>query len=396
MTDRGLQSRGLDLGGGTSSRAPLLAVLAVVGVDGHYLVTITNPTDAKSAMSAQAKQIATASKIAFQGQYGSILATTIHEVQYANDLNFNADSGLKTLGGAPSTKTSYDITAPNEQRYWRLRSRFPGSGWTDWQILQDTATCGAALVGSGLLRDSSLSMVATAYNGIGANPLTQSGTTTQINAAASSWSSGTGSQLNYNSGSVDPGSYGTFYVYANDPRKQGGSVTYIAATNGNALTADDSVVYFGKITTSAGGGGTGGGGGSCNIAGVMIEKPDGSEAAAETFRKGDEVRNISGGIDRLVSDPEVAGNVPCFRITCENGVAHKGCSSSHSIQYDGGGFEFAFDLHVGDRIRTKLGPSAIATKEFIGSRTVYKFHLDNDTTFWADRIASHNNKAAPP
>jgi Putative phage tail protein/Hint domain len=106
----------------------------------------------------------------------------------------------------------------------------------------------------------------------GANPLTQSGTTTTILIAASTiqWGS---NQVSYNSGSVTPGGYGTFYVYADDPTFAGGAVTYVATTSALTLNANDGRVQFGVITTAGGGGG--GGGGGCFTGAVEVRSPDG-------------------------------------------------------------------------------------------------------------------------
>jgi len=87
---------------------------------------------------------------------------------------------------------------------------------------------------------------------------------TRIDVASSTWQFGDG-QVTYNSGFVDPGSLGTWYIYADDPAYSGGAVTYVAtATPANANAADGRL-FFGKITTAGGtatstGGGSGGGG----------------------------------------------------------------------------------------------------------------------------------------
>lgn len=94
----------------------------------------------------------------------------------------------------------------------------------------------------------------------GANPLSQVGTSTAIAIASSTIQYGDG-QVSYNSGSVDPGGYGTFRVYCSDPTFAGGAVTYQVSSNNSPLTATNGVVFIGIITTSAGGGGTGSGNG---------------------------------------------------------------------------------------------------------------------------------------
>lgn len=94
----------------------------------------------------------------------------------------------------------------------------------------------------------------------GPNPITQAGTTKTINIGASTQQFGDG-RVSYNSGSITPSLYGTYFIYADDPSYQGGSVIYVATLNAADLTAANGRVYFGVITTKATGGGTGTGGG---------------------------------------------------------------------------------------------------------------------------------------
>lgn len=94
----------------------------------------------------------------------------------------------------------------------------------------------------------------------GPNPITQAGTTKTINIGASTQQFGDG-KVSYNSGSVTPSLYGTYYIYADDPSFLGGSVIYVATLNAADLTAANGRVYFGVIITKATGGGTGTGGG---------------------------------------------------------------------------------------------------------------------------------------
>jgi hypothetical protein len=92
----------------------------------------------------------------------------------------------------------------------------------------------------------------------GANPLTQSGATFTINVASFVIQFGFG-QVSYNSGSVNPGSFGTWAVYFKDSKFAGGSVTFLATQSQHVLTADDSNIFVGVITTVVGGGASGSG-----------------------------------------------------------------------------------------------------------------------------------------
>ena len=89
----------------------------------------------------------------------------------------------------------------------------------------------------------------------------QSGTSTTILVAGSTWQFGDGT-ISYNSGSVNPGAFGTFYVYADDPGLTGGAVTYVSTATPSNCNAADGRLFFGKITTAGGGGGASTGGGS--------------------------------------------------------------------------------------------------------------------------------------
>lgn len=104
----------------------------------------------------------------------------------------------------------------------------------------------------------------------GANPLSQVGVTTTIAIAANTQQFGEG-QVSYNSGSVDPGSLGLWYIYADDPTFSGGAVSYQFTNSLATLNAADGRVSFGQITTLGGGGGAGsGGGGGCPLSGAPV------------------------------------------------------------------------------------------------------------------------------
>ncbi len=102
-------------------------------------------------------------------------------------------------------------------------------------------------------------------------PVTQHGTSTQIDIASSTQQFPTG-VIAYSSGSVDPGGYGLYYIYADDPLFAGGAVAYQASLLNPDVTSSDGRAYFGKITTAPGGGGSGsgGGGGACFSGNTLV------------------------------------------------------------------------------------------------------------------------------
>lgn len=94
----------------------------------------------------------------------------------------------------------------------------------------------------------------------GGATLSQSGTTTTINVAAFTLKAGDQS-IPYSSGSVDPGAFGTYFVYVDDPFYLGHAVIYKATTVLSTTAAAIGRFGVGKITTSGAGGGSGGGDG---------------------------------------------------------------------------------------------------------------------------------------
>lgn len=127
---------------------------------------------------------------------------------------------------------------------------------------QAGATRAATAIGAnGILSssfvDTPVNSIYTVASGLG---LTQSGTSTAIDVASGQLQFGSG-LVSYGSGSVDPGAYGTYYIYCLDPTYSGGAVTYFATTNFSEVTATDGTLYLGAITTVSAGGGSGGGGG---------------------------------------------------------------------------------------------------------------------------------------
>lgn len=93
---------------------------------------------------------------------------------------------------------------------------------------------------------------------LAASDLSNDGAVTSIPIAANTKQFAAG-QVSYNSGSVDPGAFGTFFIYADDPTFAGGAVTYVFTSNEEDQTAAEGRVLFGKITTTNGTPQTGGG-----------------------------------------------------------------------------------------------------------------------------------------
>jgi|SRR5579859_5458946 len=360
--------------------APPPASFTVTGVDGKFEIQITLPQDVQP-------QTVTLYQASFGADMNRVRAPILHQIQSATGVLFDAASKVTTYG--PTPETSLSITNPNVTLFWRLRSSYDGANWNDWQIFISAAVCGPVGVNSGLMRSGSISIANTATTPNGGSPLTQQGVSMQINVAASLWKAGS-QTINYNSGSVTPGSYGKFYVYADDPARAGGSVIFVATSNVSDITAADARIYFGVITTAAGGGGSGsgGGGGSCCIGRVMVEMADGSQRRQDSLRPGESVAGPDWPDE--IASLELFPNQPCFSFELENGVVHAGCSSSHSLKRHAAGWETAFEIQVGDILETRKGPGRVKKKSFIGNHTVYKMVLARNRVFIGDGVTNHN------
>lgn len=91
-----------------------------------------------------------------------------------------------------------------------------------------------------------------------ATDLSNDGSATAIVIAASTQQFGAGT-VSYSSGSVDPGAFGTFYVFADDPTFAGGAVTYQFSSDPEDQVAAEGRVKFGVITSTSATPQTGGG-----------------------------------------------------------------------------------------------------------------------------------------
>src|SRR5262249_50246321 len=78
--------------------------------------------------------------------------------------------------------------------------------------------------------------------------LSNDGAATSITIAASTGQFAPGT-VSYNSGSVDPGSFGKVFIYADDPTFAGGAVTYAFSANAQDQTAAEGRTLFGRLTS---------------------------------------------------------------------------------------------------------------------------------------------------
>ena len=199
--------------------------------------------------------------------------------------------------------------------------------------------------------------------------LTQSGTTTNILVAASTWKAGD-LTVNYNSGSVDPGSFGTWFVYIDDPFWQGGAAIYKATATAVTTRAALGRLSIGSITTVAGGGGSGGGGGggTCVLEGTEIEA------------LGDEPMRL----ERYEEDRWVTIRTEHFELTA---------SPEHLVFSEHAGMTPIASISIGDYIVTKRGEERVVNCYITrGPGTKVKVIMARGHLFWGNGILCHNFK----
>jgi hypothetical protein len=92
----------------------------------------------------------------------------------------------------------------------------------------------------------------------GATSLANDGVSTAVSVSAVSQQFGDG-LINYGSASFDPGAFGTFYAWYNDPTFTGGTLVPQFSTSPVNQTAGNGVVPLGKIISVGGSAKTGGG-----------------------------------------------------------------------------------------------------------------------------------------
>lgn len=110
----------------TAHAVPPPATFSVLANSGSFVIQIVNPQDIQPAsMKLRRAQI-------LRGP-NATLAKILHNLQSANDTNFNSASGLTDYG--ISEQRQWSIPNPNQDFYWRLRSSFDGKNWTPWQLL---------------------------------------------------------------------------------------------------------------------------------------------------------------------------------------------------------------------------------------------------------------------
>lgn len=327
---------------------PPLADFTVIGVDGHYVVDITNPLN---------------------------VATMYHEVRAATTVPIVASNDIIVRG--PFIDSHLDIIDPNTTRYFQLRSRFANSEYNAPQISQ--------AVDSGTLRSISLSALQTRMTPYAATPLVvQNGATLGLIVSPFTMQVG-GDTIAYAGGIIalddvgDPLTFGTYYVYTLDPSKAGGAVTWLATDDPSRLTANDGTVTIpGSVTLRVDGGGVlfppGLEGGPS--VGTVIKLNSGATKLVEALVTGDILLGLDGP-ETVQAAPVAVTGVPAFTIVTISGKAVT-IAGDHELQLGSGGRLFVADIVPGDSINTLDGIEAVTTKTFVGLITVYPIPLNKN------------------
>ncbi|MFK2905001.1 hypothetical protein ISP17_13650 [Dyella ginsengisoli] len=180
----------------------------------------------------------------------------------------------------------------------------------------------------------------------------------------------------------------TYYIYTRDPGGTGGTKTWSATTNVNALlqTYDD-IVVAGQVTIPTSGSSGGGGGGLCVCDDMLVA--DG--LLAGDAQPGDEFdcldlptsgmtkfRRALEAVERSVTE--------CVRLTTHGGAILE-CSTSTPFDLPGGGVEWAPRM-LGCEVVTDLGVETVTGVEHIGKQAVSHIHLGG-CSYAAGRDARH-------
>lgn len=221
--------------------------------------------------------------------------------------------------------------------------------------------------------------------------LTQSGTTTTINVAAGTFYLGN-ITLNFNSGSVNPGSYGKWYVYFDDPGYAGGAVTFYASSSALATSQAPYRFYVGTITTASGGGGgggSGGGGGCCLHGEQLIELADGTEVRAADLVACHHVLTDVEGTTPVVKIGRQTWN-EWFAVTLNNGVRLL-VAGDHRFIDPAGEQLCARDLRLQQVVRGREGYLFVQKLEAVwGEAEKISIEVGEPHTYYVQGVLSHN------
>jgi hypothetical protein len=180
----------------------------------------------------------------------------------------------------------------------------------------------------------------------------------------------------------------TYFIYCHDQVPTGGTKTWLATTNVNALlqTYDD-IVVAGQVTIPTSGSSGGGGGGLCVCDDMLVAEGRHAGAAEEgdLFDCMDLPRRGLEKFQRALQSVERSA-VECVRLTTEHGAIWEG-SASTPFDLIEGGVEWAPRMK-GRQVVTDFGIEAVVRVEHIGVRPVSHLHFGG-CSYAAGRDARH-------
>lgn len=180
----------------------------------------------------------------------------------------------------------------------------------------------------------------------------------------------------------------TYFIYCRDAVPTGGTKTWLATTNVNALlqTYDD-IVVAGQVTIPTSGSSGGGGGGLCVCDGMLVaeDRRAGDAEEGDLFDCMDLPRRGLEKFQRALQSVERSA-VECVRLTTEHGAIWDG-SASTPFDLIEGGVEWAPRMK-GRQVVTDFGIEAVVRVEHIGVRPVSHLHFGG-CSYAAGRDARH-------
>lgn len=180
----------------------------------------------------------------------------------------------------------------------------------------------------------------------------------------------------------------TYFIYCRDAVPTGGTKTWLATTNVNALlqTYDD-IVVAGQVTIPTSGSSGGGGGGLCVCDDMLVaeDRRAGDAEEGDLFDCMDLPRRGLDKFQRALQSVERSA-VECVRLTTEHGAIWEG-SASTPFDLIEGGVEWAPRMK-GRQVVTDFGMEAVVRVEHIGVRPVSHLHFGG-CSYAAGRDARH-------
>ncbi|HKS75835.1 MAG TPA: hypothetical protein VJQ82_21665 [Terriglobales bacterium] len=222
----------------------------------------------------------------FSGAVGAdpgAASTTVVVGSVGQYINPNNGSGLdgvidgttysRTLAGWVANGVPYNFQGAWSAITSYVKGAEVSSGGNYWLAIAPNTNQDYALDGTNYLRMPAPPSTSASSSG---GTLTQTGTGAQFTVSAITYYLGN-LTMSVNAGTVNPGSYNTFYVYFDSPNYAGGSLAFQVTTDPSILGQYPWRFYVGTITTTPSGGGSGGGGnrGPCFTGDVRIKTSGG-------------------------------------------------------------------------------------------------------------------------